>query len=841
MSWHAVMDDIRASVKRIRRHPRNPLVLVITLAVAIGSVVGIFDLARQVLHAPLPYRQPGRIVVAGRRVSPFLVSNYDWRQNPRDHSIFQSIAEYRFKATTSNTGSGECKLTIAYVTPHFFSVLGVRMALGSGLPDAPPTSQGHRVSWLPIVVSHRMWEKYLGSNPEIVGQTIRLKLLFPYRFLVVGVAPAGVRFPSPVDAWIPEHVFGMSMAQMDGPGGFNSHIIARLRPGVSIGEAEAAIRSWPHSRGEWQWIKSARLTPFRKYVGGEFYRVAPMLWVITILFLMLVVAAAVSICHRDFEDRDQEMRIRQMVGGRPLRLLWTLGIELMALLLLAMAGAFFVRYAVLHLTLRYLHLPAEVHTGLRWMDVAIAAGAMMLSAALVLTPEGMALGVLPQFGLRRWARLGGSRPISKFRIPIQVAAATMILVTAAVLLRTASEISHINPGVRVKGVFVGEVSLPVDRSKYVFSHLPKLNPKASSKEKQKAEAKQQQAMNRRERRFSKLMNLYFSSIVQRVRAHARVTDAGVISIAPYSGYPPNQIGVVVSRVFPKSPPYHVTSGAQLVTMSAGAAKAMGLRVLYGHGFEAGSAGEAGKNDVLVNEAMARKVGPGATSLGRYVWPPLDGGKWPQIAGIVNNVRAENIFAQPVPTIYYSSSVNGMSDMDVVFHVSGNMPAREASSILQAAVQRVAPDAVISHFAPMEEMIASADIWTRYMAKFLLALGAIGLFMVAVCAWAESTGEVRRRKHEMGIRLAIGAEPGQLVRLMLWQQAWGSLAAAILGAVAAWWFSHLVAYLFHGFEPGVGMFVFGVAAVEVYILFISVVALRRGVQQNPRDLIGEGAS
>ena len=138
MNWPVVANDVHTAAKRIRRHPKNPLVLVITLAVAVGSVVGIFDLARQVLHAPLPYRQPDRIVVAGETVSPFLVSVYDWQHNPRDHSIFRSIAEYRSQTTLFDSGSGGRKLTIADVTPHFFSVLGVRMALGSGLPDTPP-------------------------------------------------------------------------------------------------------------------------------------------------------------------------------------------------------------------------------------------------------------------------------------------------------------------------------------------------------------------------------------------------------------------------------------------------------------------------------------------------------------------------------------------------------------------------------------------------------------------------------------------------------------------------------------------------------------------------------
>ncbi|ACO33428.1 MULTISPECIES: ABC transporter permease [Acidobacterium] len=841
MNWPVVANDVHTAAKRIRRHPKNPLVLVITLAVAVGSVVGIFDLARQVLHAPLPYRQPDRIVVAGETVSPFLVSVYDWQHNPRDHSIFRSIAEYRSQTTLFDSGSGGRKLTIADVTPHFFSVLGVRMALGSGLPDTPPTPPSHRISWMPMVVSHHMWQKYLGSNPDIVGHTIRLKFLPPYRFLVVGVAPAGVRFPSSVDAWIPEHLFGTSMAQTDGPGGYYPRSIARLRPGVSVPEAEAAIRSWSHTSSEWLWNHSVRLTPFRKYVGGEFYRAAPMLWLLTILFLTLVVAAAVNICHREFEARDQEMRIRQMIGGRPRRLLWMLGIEVMALLLLAMAGAFFVRYAVLQVTLNYVLLPVGIHTSLTWMDVAIAGGAMLLSAALVLIPEAMALGVLPQFGLRRWARLGGSRPISQFRIPIHVAAATMILVTAAVLLRTASEISHISPGVRAKGVFVGEVALPFDRSTYLSRHLPTVSPKATAQAKQQEIAKQEQVRIQRTQQFAALMNLYFSSIVRRVKADARVTDAGVISIAPYSGYPPNTFGVVVSRVVPTKPPYHVTTGAQLVTMSAGAAKAMGLTALQGHGFGVGSAGELGKNAVLVNEAMARKIGSGGTSLGRYVWPPLDAGSWPRIVGIVNNVRAENIFAQPVPTIYYPSSVIGMSDMDVVFHVSENMPVREASSILQKAVERVSPDAVISHFAPMENMIASADTLTRYMADFLLALAVVGVFIVAVCAWAESSGEVRRREHEMGIRLAIGAEPGQLVQLMLWRLALPSLVAATLGAIAGWWISQVMAYMFHGLEPRVGMFVCGAAIVETYVVLVSILALRRGLQRNPRDMIGEGAA
>ncbi|MGH9507599.1 MAG: ABC transporter permease, partial [Terriglobales bacterium] len=228
-NFSVIVEEFLASLRRIRRHPRMPLVLVVALATALGSIVGVTDVAREVLHAPLVYRRPARIVVARDHVSGFLVSAYNWQPNPRAHSVFSRIAEYHFHSTILAAGPGHNRrVMLAYVTPGFFSVLGVKMFIGRGLPNAPPASPRHKIAWLPIVLSYHLWREEFGVARNVVGREIRLNFLYPYRFQVVGVAPRGLRFPRGVDAWIPEHLDSFSVLQTAGPPDWADFTIARL-------------------------------------------------------------------------------------------------------------------------------------------------------------------------------------------------------------------------------------------------------------------------------------------------------------------------------------------------------------------------------------------------------------------------------------------------------------------------------------------------------------------------------------------------------------------------------------------------------------------------------------
>lgn len=831
MSLQSFGDDVVSSIRRIRRHPRNPLILVFMLAVAVGSMMGIFDLAYRALHDGLPYEHPERIVVAGDKVSSFLVSGYNWQPNPFANTIFDRLAEFHLETAELDSASGSKRLLIACITPQFFSVLGVRMELGSDLPDAPAPSPQSVISWLPIVISHNTWRTYFDSDQRIVGREISLKLLSPYHFQVVGVAPPGVRFPTGVDAWVPEHLVSSSMIQTAAPPNWSNATVGRLRPDISVAVAETAIRSWPQKNQMWVWNNTAQLISLRQFLVGEFYNLGPLLWLAAIFFLALTIAAVASIFHLEYEERREEFRIRRILGATPRRLFRTLNIETILILSLALALSFLVRYALTRFTLTYLHLPFELRVGSTGIDVILAFGTAGAVAALIGIGQGRGLQAFAFFNKLRDNTDSGayqSPAVLKFHFPLQVVPATIILIAAILLVRGAYTLIRTDPGLKPAGVFVCEAALPYNQEQYMFSGIDRNLPPKERDQQAKARLEQ----------FRRQMSSYFSLIIRQIKGHAGVTDAGVLSIAPYSGYPAGTQGIYVSRTLER-PSSTVMITAHLVSMSSGAVPALGMKLLYGRNFTGELDDLADQDTVVINEALAERIGPGAASLSQFIIPQAQGPVPARIVGIVQNVHDTDLFTPAEPTVYYPLSQYGISDVDIVFRMSRSMPFQDAYSLLRSSVRSVVPGAITTRFESMDDMVQSAGTLTRYCSYFLSALAVLGVFVAGICAWVRSIAEVRRRQHEIGIRLALGAEAGRIVRLIVGGQAKSSLLAACIGAVIAWWFSRLVSYLLNGVNAsGISNYVFGIATITTFVSLISIWAVRKRIRQNPRDLIGK---
>lgn len=816
MSNRDLWEDAAGAVGRIRRHPRTPAVLAIALAVALGAVTGVLDIARRVLFAPLPYPLAARTVVAGSQLGGFLISYYTWQPNPRAQSVFEGIADVEVHPTILALGSRNRLIQIGRATPGFFSALGVKMALGAGLPRTLPP-RTHSIPWLPIVLSNRLWRDDFAANRGIVGREIRLSFLYPYSFQVVGVAPPGVRFPGRADAWAP---IGLQYDPSLTPS-VPDYVVGRLRPGISIAAAEAAIRTWPRNQFLWDWDNSARLVPIRAFLGGAFYRLAPVLWLLTALFLALAIAAAVGLWRQEFRAREKEFWIRKLLGCRPGRLLRSLSIEVAAVFLLALAGACFVRLIVIRVTAGLGHLAAPGSARLGPADAGLALAALAVAAACILIPEGIALDAIRLPG-RAGGWPGRMRSAARLRFPLLMTTAAVILVLAAVLLEFSVSMSRINTGLRAQGVFVGHVTLPIDRGKVVDRGFSQIPPDVRGR-----------VLAVRQAHFSQAMDLDFSTILDRIRGQAGVVGAGLTTMVPCSGLGEWSTGVYPSRgpapKLPRNSDAYVFVNEAAI--SAGVIPALGMRVLDGHNFPGGS---ANRNTVLINQAMSRVMGGPAASIGRFLSAP----NWPsaRIIGIVNDVRPVNVFSAPVPTIYYPFSQYGQTQADVVVRTAGGMPFSRALSLTQSAARSVVPGAIVSRFQALPAMIRSAATLTRYTASLLLVLAALSLFLVGICVWADAAGQARRREHEIGIRLAVGARQDQVVRLMVRRQAVETFFAVAAGTIVAWWLASILGYLFHGIEPGVGVFTLSAAAVVAYTVIVSTWALARRIRSCPRDLI-----
>lgn len=813
----SMMDDIIASLKRIQRHPRYPLIHVIMLSVSLGSMMAILDIARHTLFAPLPYPNANTIVVGGERVSDFLISPDNWQPNPRASSIFTSIAQYHYESAILYHDSRGKKLLLAYVTPKFFSVLGVVLKIGSDFPPMPAPRPDRAISWLPIIISHRLWRKEYDLNRNIIGRNMHLKRLYPYRFLIIGVAPTGVRLPRGVDAWIPMHLDSTSEIQNANTPNWTDFDIARLKPGISVTEAERAIRSWPKRQVLWIWEHTSHLVPLRDFLGGDIYRFIPMLWLLTFLFLSLTVGSMVIICRQDFKGRQEELRIRKILGAGAGRLFRLLSIEITASLALGIMVSLFIRVFFLRLTMSFLQIRPLFSMRLSTIDITVMLSATALLSLFILIPEACVLGVLRHTRSADIQKI--ARP-SKFRLPFIITTSTIIIVMTIILLKTSSTISQVNLGIQPNNVYVCGVMLPLGMWQY---SLRGIKPNMPEKERDRM-------INDRMHKYRNLMNIYFSLMLQRIKENPVVDNAGVISIAPYNGYATTTVEVYISQRKLVDGSFTNGIASQLISLNQGAMKTLGMHILYGHGFNRGM----DKGEIIINQTFAKRIGVGAEALGKYMrYPGMQLGK---VIGIVNDVRSKDLFANPVSTIYLPFNRLGLSDTDIVIRTRKDMPIQEVLKIARTSVHAVIPGTIITRFESMATMVMSAERLIRYTAGLLIALAILSMFIVGISIWVEMTGEVRQRRHEIGIRMAIGANYSEIILFMLRKQLLVNLCAVVIGSAVAWWLESLIGYLFHGYIPTVTWIVFGVCIIEAYTVFIAIQALMRCIRNNPYKLI-----
>lgn len=811
-----LLADIAEGLHHARRHPWAELALVSILALALGAGLVSFDIASEMLRRPLAYTHPDRIVAATEGGN-LLVNDYNWALNPRAGSVFSALAEYHLETDFWQDGQARRPWLIACVTPQFFRVLGVRMSLGAGLPESPPPAAGAAVPWMPLVLSHRAWARYFNSDHNIVGHFLRLTRLYPFRFEIVGVAGPGVQVPAHVDAWIPEHLTSSSTIQTAGVTNWRQFQIGRLRAGISLHQAEDIIRSWPPAGGLWPPKHAVALEPLRQLLGGPLYRLSSWLWPLTMLFVGLALAAAASIARSELELRAREFTIRQSLGGSPGRILRAYCLHLLGQLSLAVVLGSAVGIMLLRVTFDYFGVgPSQASRSLT--------NALFISAVLALAAAACAgpLALRLRAGGRR--RLSHDTGIKGWWPPLQIVAASAILVVVVALTRSAYALLRLPTGVRPGGVYVGEVTIPMSAGVFEGQGI---NSSFSL-------AERDRIRNARIRDLYRALSFDFSQVEARLRGRAGVEKVGLITDAPYSG----RDSRADTAVFSPSPgrgarqflPMH------MVSVDAGAISALGMHIVAGRDLNA-----ADRNAVIVNQAAARRFGSAAMALQEYFRQNYPGASWKRIVGVVANAHDDNLLSPVTPTIYLLFRGAATTDVDLVIRVRGSPPPDAVARWLRSAARPTLPGAIVSHVRPLSAMVAAAARPNDYAAEFLMALALTGLIMVGICSWARTAGELRRREREIGIRLTLGATPSRIMRLLLWRDAALGLLAGGTGAGIAWWLSSLFRYLNRGGASGPIDYIAGTAGVVLLTVTTSCLVFHRALHRDPYGLVSGESS
>ncbi len=767
-----LVHDLRVAVRGLRRTPGFTSVAVITLALGIGATSAIFSVVSGIVLRPLPFQAPERLVritstedgYAGDNVSG---ANYvDWRAQSES---FDEMAGYVGAGFNVVAGGEPRRVTGAVVTNTFFNVLGVPAALGRTFsPDRDPPS-GDRVA----VLSYGFWQSEYAGDATALGRQLKLG---EDQYTIVGIMPPGFEFPGERQLWAaaryqvpdPPFDFGDDPAEVRGAEYFD--VIGRLRAGVDMSHAQSEM-DLIASRLETQYPETNAgegigLVELREDIVGS---VRPVLYVLlaAVGFVLLIACANVAnLLLVRAACRDREMALRVALGAGRRRILRQLVTESVLLSMIgAGIGVALARWgtrALFALAPADIPRAAEVHTDI-WVlgftaAVAIVTGVLFGLAPATRVFAGTSLSSALVGGGRHTGGLGGSR-LRNALIVGEVGVSLMLLVGAGLMVRTLQTLNRVDPGFRAQNILAAYVALP--SQKYIED--------------------------------AKVLTFY-RSVLERVRALPGVESSGAILSLPVS---PGINGDIGFEIEGRTEYEHgdVHAGYQLA--SPDYFDAIGIPLLRGRVFT-----EADREDAplvaVINEALADLYWPGEDPVGqRVTWGGGDDDEadWATIVGIVGNTRHNGLDEEVRPETFRPFPQSPMPFM--TFVIRSAVDPTDMTTAVRQVVIGVDSEQPLSKVAMMESILADSLGWRRFN-MFLLGVFALAaMVMAAVGLLGVLSFSVTQRSSEIGIKMALGARTGLVVRQIVWEGLRLSLIGLALGGLGAFGATRLMSNMIYG--------------------------------------------
>ncbi|NVJ15091.1 ABC transporter permease [Myxococcus sp. AM010] len=728
--------DVRLSLRRMRREAAFTLVLITTLALAIGATTAVFSAVYQVLLRPLPYRAPEQLVTLYQstpqreRLGVSLRSLQAWRERAFS---FQGLEGLSIRDITL-AGDGELeRVRAGRATAGLFSLLGVRPLLGQDFRSETDANG--------LLLSHALWQRRFGGRTDVVGQTLRVD---DQLHTVVGVLPAGFRFAPDVEAWKP-----LVLSAEESAGGVWLRVVGRLREGVSAEQARTELTALGaalvREPGFTEEPAGVRLVPLHtQVVEGSQER----LWLLAgVVALVLLVACAnvANLLLARASAREREVSVRATLGAGRARLVRQFLVESGMLALMGGAAGLLLAMWGVEL-LRALMPPQFVDAEALRLQPHVLGIALLLSVVTSLlfglvpalrVSRADARGVLG--GLRGGAgatRREGGRVVL---VVAQVALALIPLVGAGLMLRTLQALSAVPLGFNPQGVTVVDLSLP------------------SSKYREEAA---QRAL--------------FSSVLERVRALPGVTSAGMSSTVPLWGR-----DGLAPVLLPGESAAQADSRERVLfrTTSDGYFNTLGIPLKEGRAIEAWD-GPGTAPVVVVNETFARRYFPGRSAVGQRVQLVLDGEPFREVVGVVGDVQHNSLDALPASEAFVP--MGQLWGLHLLLTVRASQDAALLAPVLREQLRAVAPALPRAPVRSLESVVDASLGHTKVLGSLLVALAVLGLVLAGVGLYGVLSYSVSQRTRELGIRMALGATGQHLVWRVVGQGLWMAVSGVLLG-------------------------------------------------------------
>lgn len=798
--FEELWQDLRYGVRALRKQPGFSLVVVLTLAVGIGTNSTIFSFANGVLLRPLPYANPESLVALDetspkRNVTSMGVSfpNFlDWRAQ---NQVFEDIAAYT-EGTYTLVGGGEPEqIRGAGVSSGLFEILGVTPALGRTISPEEDRPGSETV----VILSHGLWQRRFGSVPGIVGRTISVN---DRQHTVVGVMPPGFKFPEVADLWVPLALDTQRWTRND----HGLRAIARLKPGVSLGQAAAEMEAIALRVEEQNPVTNEGLrvsvTNLRAGLVGD-YRQSILILLGVVGFVLLIACVNVAnLLLARASSRRREVSIRVALGAGRWRIFRQLITE--SLVLSAAGGALGLVLALWGLQLLLTAVPVELPF---WMKFDLDGRVLAFTAAVSLL-TGVVFGAAPALqaskvdlnvtlkeGGRSDGHAGaGMRRLRGLLVVGEVALSLVLLIGAGLMMRSFLRLQQVDVGVDPEHVLTMAVPLPSAKYREL------------------------------ERRSS-----FFQQLVERVGALPGVREVGAVSNLPLSGSLWGRSLTVEGR------PVLSVGEAPMINhcvVTPGYFRAMGIPIQTGRDFAGADAKDAPKVTV-VDERLARAYWPGESPLGKRVrfGPPESNEPWHTVVGVVGEVRHERADAATRMSVYVPYQQIPVRQMTLAVRTGGDPSALAAA--VRNQVRGLDPDQPVTAVRTMGEVVSSAIWQPRLHAILFGVFAAVALALASVGIYGVMSYAVTQRTHEIGVRIALGARPRDIVRMVVGHGLALTLVGIALGAAFALALTRVMtSLLFEVSAADPATFAANVALLTAVSLVACYIPARRATRVDP---------
>ena len=762
-----LVQDVRYALRALKRAPGFASVSIVTLALGIAATTIVYSIVDGILLRPLPIVDPDRVMLA-RETSPTFRDmglswpNFlDWRTRQTSFEIFAC-----WRGLTANLTGIERprRLNVRQVTWNLLSALGVKVAVGRDFTAGDDTWGVERTG----IVSHAFWQRELGGSADAIGRRI---MLDESPVTVIGVLPRGFTISREEDIFLPLETYN----DPNNPGiwlrgnHFNFAAIGRLRPGVTVEAATAEMKSIARQlEQEYPATNSGNGVALRPLFETLVGTARPMLYVLLGAVTTMLLIACVNLANLMLAraaGRTQEMAVRRSLGAAR----WRIGRQMLTeSLLLAVAGGIAgVALAYAGFGAIVALLPANqprIHiVTIDWRVLRAAAAAAIGTGVLFGLMPAIQAATGKSMTLLRSARVTGSGHAGtgtrRTLLLAEVALALVLVTGAGLMLRTMSNLAAIETGFTREQIVTAQFNLPqrYDQPKRV---------------------------------------LFLDQALERVRAIPGVTKAAFGYSIPVAGSNWNSIFVIEGQPVPER---SKLPSSAWIPVSPEFFDTMGIRLIKGRLFDSRDAIGA-PEVVVVNETFARRFFGNDNPLGKRVkqgWPEDTGPDSPfrEIIGVVNDVRMNSL--QGDPTLQAYLPMHQLRPRSGAFVVRASTGVAALGRSLEAAVQEVDPNLPLFNIQTMDQIIESAIGNERLTMVMLMGFAALALVMAAVGVFGVTAYSVSQRTHELGIRMALGANRGSVLALVLRQEMGACLIGIAAGIIGAFFLASLLESLLFG--------------------------------------------